>query len=235
MMKYGVILAGGIGKRMNSSLPKQFIELDGIPIIIRSIRKLLEITEFDFIYIAIHPDWLEYLKKLLDLYQIEKTKIQITLGGNERIDTIENVVNTIINFHPLNESDVIVIHEAVRPFVSHEILRNSIIYAQKYGAVVAASPVTDTMLWVEEDDLVVSMPNRSKLYHGQAPDSFRLKLLKESLEKISSEERKNITGTAQICMICGIPIHIIPGDPKNIKITTESDLDIANSIIKREI
>jgi 2-C-methyl-D-erythritol 4-phosphate cytidylyltransferase len=233
-MIFGSILAGGIGTRMDShNMPKQFIDLCGKPIIIHTIEKMLAVKDFDYIFIAIHPQYREYLQNILKDFNIaDNSKIIVIDGGKERIDTIQNVINAVYDFNH-NENDIIVIHDAVRPFVSEQILLNSIKTANKYGACVAVTPAIDTMYSLDNLGLIVGFPNRKELFNGQAPDSFKLGILKSSFESLTVEEKEKITGTIQICSVKGYPIRSIQGDYKNIKITNENDLIIAEAILKK--
>lgn len=233
-MNYGVVLASGKGTRMNGafSCPKQFVELGGIPIIIYTIRNMIKINRFDYLYIAVSEEYVEYTNDLINKYIDTNIKIKIVIGGKERMDTIDNVINEIKNNNKINDDDVIVIHDGVRPFVTEKILNDSIAGARKYGAVVAAVAVSDTLLISNNGDTVDSIPNRNLYYKGQAPDSFKLKLFIELLDKIDEEKRKQITGTSQICTLNNYPIHMILGDDINFKITTVSDFEIAKNIIK---
>lgn len=224
-MKYAAILAGGTGKRMSSTFPKQFISLGGELIIIRTIRRILESGLFDKLIIAIHPDWKSHLDAEISKAEISSKNMFITAGGKERLDSIRNVSNFLCSaFGKPQDEDCIVIFDAVRPFVSTRIIEDSLNALTQHEAVVAAIPAVDTMLWIENGSKVASMPQRSKLFHGQAPDSFRLNTLCKALAELTPEEEQIITGTAQICMLKGIDIHTIPGDPLNIKITTPSDI-----------
>lgn len=234
-MIYGVVLAGGTGKRMRSrNLPKQFIKLNGTPTIILTINKMLKVERFDKLFIAVHPSWVSYLEDMIDAYIPCRDRITVIEGGSERLDSISNSVYAAVESHPLSDDDIIVLHDAVRPFITKEVLEASIDGAKEYSAVVAAVPATDTMLWINDGEVVESMPDRSKLFHGQAPDSFKLHVLKESLESLTDEECAIITGTAQICMLKGIPVHIIPGDRNNIKLTTPEDLIVARGLLLEE-
>ncbi len=228
-MNFGVILAGGVGARMGGSLPKQFIEICKKPIIIYTIEKMLPV--FDRLYIGIHPDYRDYLLNIIQTFNISTDKITIVNGGKERINSIENVVNAIWENRSEDE-DVVVIHDAVRPFVTEELLRNSILTAREYGACVATVPATDTMYVLDEHENIVGFPDRKTIFNGQAPDSFKLNIIKKALDTLTENERKTITGTVQICAAKGYKIKAIKGDYKNIKITTESDIAIAESIIK---
>lgn len=234
-MIFGAILAGGTGSRMaNHGIPKQFIELCGKPIIIRTIEKMLSVEAFDYLFIAIHPDYSDYLKDLLNNFGFSNNKkIKIVNGGKERIDSIQNVINGVSELST-SENDVIVMHDAVRPFVSVEILENSIKTASEYGACVAAVPAVDTMYVLDGNSFITGFPDRKTLFNGQAPDSFRLGILIKALNSLTDEERKIITGTVQICSAKGYKIKTIVGDYKNIKITTENDLAVAEGILKKE-
>jgi 2-C-methyl-D-erythritol 4-phosphate cytidylyltransferase len=229
---FGALLAGGIGSRMeNTQLPKQFLLLGGKPIIIIALQKMLEVKEFDFIYIAIHKDWEWYLNKILNSNGIFDKRIRIIFGGNDRIDTIDNIIHYIENDEKINEDDIIVFHDAVRPFVSVKILHNCILYANKYGACNSSIPTVDTMYWSENGEKIDSTPNRKYIYHGQTPESFNLRLFKNVIEQLTAEERTFVTGIAQICIQKGIPVYMIPGDSRNIKITTEVDLLMAQALL----
>ena len=232
-MIFGAILAGGIGKRMDKhNIPKQFIDLCGKPIIIHTIERMLAVKEFDHIFIAIHSDYKDYLKNILSQYGLDnKREIIIINGGRERIDSVKNVVDAAYELNK-NLDDVIVLHDAVRPFISKTVLINSIAAASKYGACVAVVPVIDTIYFYNSEE-IVDCPERAKLCNGQAPDSFKLGILKNSIEQLTEDERKIITGTAQICRSKGYSVKTIPGDYQNIKITTENDLIFAESILKK--
>ncbi len=227
-MNYAVVLAGGVGKRMaNIKLPKQFMEICSIPIIILTLKNIIKTGLFEKIIVAIHPNWIDYLKELLFHYEIDETNIVIISGGKERIDSIENALDNIKNY--ASNEDIIVFCDAVRPFINEKILKNAVIETQKHFATVAICPVKDTMI-ISKNGVAFDMPDRSTLFHGQAPDSFKFEVIYKSLKSLTKEERLKITGTAQICKIKGIPIHTFEGDEKNIKITTSLDLFLAKAI-----
>lgn len=230
MKAFCSILAGGVGKRMGGELPKQFIPLKGVPIIIRTIRRVLACEDFTAAIIAIHPEWEAYFAEMLAKYAIDCSRVLICYGGAERHDSILNTLAATKAKFDVSEEDVVVVHDAVRPFVSAVVLKESILAASQYGACVATLPAVDTML-VVKDGTVVEVPDRKTLYNGQAPDSVKLLLLERAIHSLTQEERKVITGTAQICVVKGIPVKAIPGDPSNIKITTPHDLEVGERIL----
>ena len=229
MKKIAVILAGGTGKRMgNVKLPKQFLEICGIPVIVLTVKNILSYYVFDKVVIVIHPEWKNYLMELLSNYNIDIDKIAFVDGGLERIQSIENGLD-YLKKSGAEDDDIVVIHDAVRPFASKALFANAVAETQKYGATVAIVPAKDTMIF-SENGIAIDMPDRTKLFHGQAPDSFKFKILYDALKSLSAEEMATITGTAQICQKKGIIIHTFLGEENNIKITTIEDMFLAKAI-----
>lgn len=234
-MIYGALLAGGRGTRVKSSkIPKQFIEINEKPIILYTVEHMLKVDRFDYIYIAVHKDYEGYMNDMVAKFIPQKEKIRIMLGGKERMDSIHNVTDAIIADQGLNDDDIIVLHDSVRPFVTEKILNDSIDAAAKFGAVVAGLPASDTILHSTDGQVVSEIPDRSMVFHGQAPDSFNLKKFIEMEDNLTEEQKKVITGTSQICTMNNQPIHMIEGDAINFKITTDSDLLITKNIIENE-
>ena len=150
MTTYAAILAGGVGNRMHSAtIPKQFLTLGDRPIIIWTIQKIIRSQAFDHLYVAIHPEWKDYLRDLIDRWEIDANSMTIVSGGKERLDSIENVVDAIYDAHTVDPDDKILIHDAVRPFITDQIIQDSLRALDRHPAVVAAIPATDTMLWIE--------------------------------------------------------------------------------------
>lgn len=235
-MIVGGILAGGTGSRMScANMPKQFLPLGDEPIILITLRQLLSIRQLDIIYIVIHPQWAEYMQEILNNSDI-KSDIPVRLvdGGSTRLESIENLIGRVVHDWEISDRDDILIHDSVRPFVSRKILLDSIEKLKSSKAVGVACPVNDTMFRILEGDVISDMPRRDVLYHGQTPDSFKILALKKAMEQLTAEERSTITGTAQICMIKGIPIHTVPGSSDNIKITTDGDYRLASLMYELE-
>lgn len=233
-MVYGVILASGVGKRMGADIPKQYLKVCGTPIIVYTIESMLKVERIDYIYIAVSEMYVDYIEEILDKYfsNIDRKKFVIVIGGAERIDTITNVTNAIEEKNIVSIDDIIIFHDGVRPFVTKKILEDSIDFSLKYGATVASMPAVDTML-VSNDGLKVdSIPNRATIFHGQAPDSFRLKFFLELRDNLTATQRKTLTGTSQFCTFNEKPIFLIEGDDLNFKITTKADLEMAETIVK---
>jgi 2-C-methyl-D-erythritol 4-phosphate cytidylyltransferase len=135
-------------------------------------ENMLKVKRFDCLFIAVHSEWMDFMQKLITRYFDEETaaKIYMTAGGKERLDSIRNVTDAIREHFAISAEDVIVIHDAARPFVTEQILNDSIDSALKYGAVVAALPASDTILHSYDREEVADIPDRSIVFHGQAPD-----------------------------------------------------------------
>ena len=235
-MNYGVILAGGSGSRMKSlDIPKQYHEINGVPIIIYTLKTFIDLECFDYIYIAINHNFTEFVNSILEKHfnEEEISKITIINGGKERIDSIHNVIKSI-ELKEITDDDIIVIHDAVRPFVTKKIILDNIEGAKKYGATVTSVPVNDTILLSTDGDYVDRIPIRKTLFNGQSPDSFNLKTFIELENKLTDEQKEIITGTSQVCTLNDYPIKMIEGDNANFKITTDADLDLAEHIIMKK-
>lgn len=147
-MIYGAILAGGIGKRIEKhSIPKQFISLGGVPIIIRTIRQFLENEQISSTYVAVHKDWCDYADRLFtDSFSSEEcSRICIVPGGKERLDSFTNIMDAIIAKTGLNDDDILICHDSVRPFVRQQMIDDCVEATLEDGLALTVIPVTDTI------------------------------------------------------------------------------------------
>lgn len=232
-MIYAGILAGGSGSRMgNVPLPKQFLDLDGKPILIHTIEKFLLINDFDNIIIATPKEWLSHTKDILNNYKINDERLEIIEGGSDRNETIMSIINFINTKKEITDEDVIVTHDAVRPFLTHRIIEENIRKVLKYGAVDTVLAATDTIVASRDHEFISSIPVRNEMYQGQTPQSFNINLLKHNYDKLSETNKKILTDACKILAVSGEKVKLVSGELFNIKITTPYDLKVANSIIK---
>lgn len=236
-MIYGILLAGGKGTRIKDeiSLPKQFRLLGDKPILIITLETFLKTNKFNYIYITVSADFINYTEELLKKYNIDTKKIKIVNGGNERIDSIENAIKEIQFDNNISEEDIVIIHDSVRPFVSTDLINKCINGANTHKAVVCAARTTDTLFISNDGDRIDEIPNRSIYYKGQSPDAYNLELYTKLIFQIKKEDRKKITGDAEVCILNNYPVHIIEGDNLNYKLTTKSDFVIAEAIVKSDL
>jgi 2-C-methyl-D-erythritol 4-phosphate cytidylyltransferase len=220
-----IIPSGGIGKRYGTPNPKQFELISGIPIIIRTLNCFKEVNEIKKIYIPVHADWIEHLDKLIVEHRIEKT-IEILQGGPERQDSVFNALKLI---NP-DEYDIVLVHDAVRPFVSKRLITDLIKTAREAGCAISYTKPKDTIRLKTEDNKYTII-DRDKLHSVQTPQVFRTDILQRSYENAKSSSYIS-TDDAALAEFSGYNPVLIEGDEYNIKITTPFDRTIAESLIK---
>lgn len=229
---YGVILAGGTGTRMgNVEKPKQFMELGGKPIIVHTVEKFIMNTEFCKILVLTPKQWIKHTEDLLRKYVPKDERLLVIEGGASRNDTIMNAIAYIEKEGKLSEDTIIVTHDSVRPFVTHRILEENIRYAKEYGACDTVIPATDTIVESKNKQMISNIPDRSTMYQGQTPQSFRAKQLKEIYESLTKEEKEILTDACKILVIKGENVHLVDGEESNIKITYPYDLRVAEALL----
>ena len=232
-MNYAVVLAGGIGLRMgNMEKPKQYIELDGKPIIIHTIEKFYVYPEFEKVIVLCPTQWITHTRNLIDKYLKNQDNVVVIAGGETRNETIMNAISYIEKEYGLDEETIIVTHDAVRPFVTHRIIEENIKAAQQYQACDTVIPETDTILISEDKKKITEIPDRAIMYQGQTPQSFKAKMLRELYESLSEDEKEILTDAAKICVMKGRHVELVRGEVFNIKITYPYDLDVAKSLLE---
>lgn len=233
-MIFGAIVAGGVGNRMNlSGLPKQFLPLGKSkkPVIIHTLEKFLMCEKFDYIYLGVHKDWTQYAEELIEKYGLSSEKIVVVEGGKDRNLTILNIINAIEKNHEVGDNDIIVTHDAVRPFLTLKMINENIEAAKICGACDTVIPAVDTIIESKNGDEISSVPNRKYMYQGQTPQSFKMKKLKELYFDLGEEEKAVMTDACSIFIARNEPVKLVMGDTFNIKITTVSDYKIAEAIL----
>lgn len=231
-MIYAAVLAGGIGSRMqNTDMPKQFLELDGKPIIIHTVEKMLMNTRIDRLYIGINPNWLSFCEDLVAKHFGKNDKIVVVAGGSDRNGTIINIINSIESANGISDDDIIVTHDAVRPFLTQRIIDDNIDAALQYGACDTVVKASDTIVRSEEGDFITEIPSRDPLYQGQTPQSFNIKLLQACFDEMTDEERAILTDACKICVLKNRPVRLVEGEVLNFKITTIGDYQMARAML----
>ncbi len=232
-MVFGAILAGGTGSRMHmGNMPKQFLMLGDKPIIIHTLEKFLTCSKFDRIYLGVHKDWTCYVDDLITKFvPFALERIKVVCGGESRNDTILNIVNEIETDFGESPDNLIVTHDSVRPFVTLRMIEENIEAVKKHGAIDTVVPSVDTIVISSDGNKIINIPQRSHMYQGQTPQSFRIDLLKNLYKELSVEEKAVLTDACKICVIRNYPVHLVEGSVLNMKITTPEDYKIAQAIL----
>ncbi len=226
-MIYAIIAAGGIGSRMGSNMPKQYIKVGGKEIIRHTAEKFSAISRIDKVIILCPEDWVSFTKSLFT-----DEKITVISGGTTRNDTLMKAIDFIEATDGLSEETLLVTHDAVRPFVTAEIIENNIDALIKYGATGTAIPATDTIFESRDKEVISTVPDRSKLFQAQTPQCFGALKLRELYNSLSDSEKEILTDACKIYTIKGYDVHLVKGHVSNIKITYPYDLIVAEAILK---
>lgn len=231
-MNIGLILAGGIGRRMGiTSMPKQYMDLGKKPIIIHTIEQFLINPNICEVVVLVPSDWIAYTQELLEEYvEINNKDVIVLEGGNERFHTLQIGCEYVLNKH--TASAKIISHDAVRPFISQKIINENIIKLNKYKVIDTIIPSNDTIVRVSEDNtFLVDVPDRSKMYLGQTPQSFYVEDYLSILGKTSESELRTTTDACKLFVDNKFKVGFVSGSQTNFKITTMFDLKLANILI----
>jgi len=242
-MKVVVIIpAAGLGTRMASApgtklkkpaATKQFTELGGTPILIHTLRKFVASPEVSEIYIALRANEIDGFHARLEkeAKDILQKKIHLVEGGEHRQHSVSNAMRSV----SAGDDDIVLVHDAVRPFVTEEIIHDVIQAAQKYGAAIAALPAVDTVKQVErtaDGALITATLPRERVVLAQTPQGFRYHVLKKAFDEATTD---GFVGTDEASLVerSGHAVAVVMGSPKNIKITAPADMELAEFYLKK--
>lgn len=229
-MNVAVILAGGVGSRVGADLPKQFIQVQGKPIVVYTAEIYQKHPEVDAIEIVCHAQYIDYMRSLVDDFQLTKVR-WITNGGDTFLDSLRNGINFLED--KLAPSDTLMVQYAAAPFTSQEILTDSIRVCREKGNAVSGIPCFQLMGTLD-GDRSENWVDRDKYIQITCPYSFRygfvLNLYREAEEKKLLDKVEPHTTTLMQYM--GYPLYLSQGDQTNIKITTKEDLRLFEGWVK---
>ncbi|MEI8136090.1 MAG: 2-C-methyl-D-erythritol 4-phosphate cytidylyltransferase [Bacteroidota bacterium] len=222
--QFVIIVAGGTGSRMQSNTPKQFIEVNGAPIIIRTIKAFLGYNPSIQIIISVHKDFKTYLEELLIKHNLINNKIVITLGGDTRFQSVKNGLELVTN-----QNAIVGIHDAARPFVSIQTIKKCFETAKEKGNATPCILVTDTIRKVNGD--FNESADRMQFRIIQTPQCFLASKIKHAFKQ---EYKLIFTDDSTVLEHSGEKINLVEGNIENIKITNQVDLAIAKTILSNE-
>ena len=242
-MKVVVIIpAAGLGTRMapvpggakgdKKSPSKQFTELGGTPILIHTLRKFAAVDAVSEIWIALRENEIAGFRERLEseAKDVLNKRIELVVGGEHRQQSVESALNAVA----AAADDIVLVHDAVRPFVTGEIIQEVIEAAKKYGAAIAGMPAVDTVKQVErtaEGALIKATIPRAGIVMAQTPQGFRYSVIKKAFDEASAD---GFLGSDEASLVerSGHDVAVVMGSPRNIKITTPSDMELAEFYLK---
>jgi 2-C-methyl-D-erythritol 4-phosphate cytidylyltransferase len=242
MKTVAIIPAAGLGTRMASATPskakktqlsKQFVELRGIPVLVHTLRKFALSPIISQIFVALRKSEIDPFRERLqrETPEILRKNTVLLEGGDNRQQSVANAL-ALVSAEP---DDVVLVHDAVRPFVNDDIIREVVEAVLKYGAAIAAVPAVDTVKQVErtaEGALIKATIPREKIVLAQTPQGFRYAVLKKAFDDAIAD---GFIGTDESSLVerSGQPVAVVMGSPHNLKITTPADLELAEFFMKR--
>ncbi|MBN2282605.1 MAG: 2-C-methyl-D-erythritol 4-phosphate cytidylyltransferase [Deltaproteobacteria bacterium] len=228
MRTVAIIVAGGSGKRMNTPVPKQFINLGGMPVLSRTISRFEQASSVTRIVLVVPKGDMEHVRHSIVGVQPRTKVIDVVAGGAARQDSVRNGLGAVGD-----EADIVVIHDGVRPFVDVALIEQVIAEAVRFGAAALAVPVRDTVKAVGTGGVVLDTPDRETLRFIQTPQAFQREILAEAYRKAYQDGFYG-TDDAGLVERMGHPVRVMEGSYRNIKITTEDDLLLAGLLAEAE-
>ena len=227
MFNTAILLAAGKSKRLKGKIIKQFLMLKERYVVAYSLEVLLASLYIQHIILVVPKTWKGFVKeKIIKKYNLPDKRIQIIQGGRKRQDSTYQAIKKIPN-----KTQIVLIHDGARPFITKEMVALSINNARKYGACIFALPATNTIKMSKDGNIVKKTLERNKLWEVQTPQSFRYDLVKKAFEYAYKHNWYG-TDTSSLIEHIGGKVRIILGRHRNIKITTPEDLVLAEEFIK---
>jgi len=224
-----IIPAAGIGARMGSNKPKQFIDLCGKPILAVTLSHFQQCNLVDKIVVVVSKDDVDYCRReIVDRYKLNKV-FNVIVGGKRRQDSVRKGLEAVDDL-----CRWALIHDGVRPLVTTELIEKVIKAAKKFRAVITGLPVKETVKELDDQSMVLRSVDRSQLWLIQTPQIFRFEDINLAHQKAIKDGCEEATDDAFLIEKMGIPVKIIGGEENNIKVTTPGDLDIARFLLSKK-
>ena len=228
-MIFAAILAGGIGTRLGKGVPKQFIKINGKPLLYYCISQFIKVENLDKIIVSSPKQYLNDTQSLVDGF-FNDDRLVVIEGGKTRNDTILNSIDYAIE-NGANDESIMVTHDGARIFVSPDLIKDGIKFAREYGAASAVIPATDVIFQSKELGKLSKIPERKYLVHAQTPQSFKINDFIDIYNDLSEDEIDLLDEAMMLFYLRNKEVYLFEGDSSNFKITRPFDITIAKSIL----
>ena len=231
MAAAGIVLAGGKGSRMQSEVPKQYMLLDGKPLLYYSLRAFEE-SDVERVVLVTAEGEEDYCRKeFVERFGFTKVAA-IVAGGGERYVSVFRGLQFLHSEEDAPE--YVLIHDGARPMVTAELINRVLAQTESYGACVAGMPVKDTIQMTDEHGVITLTPKRESLWIAQTPQAFEFSLVYEAYEQVMQESQIQVTDDAMVVgLYRDVPIQMVRGSYTNLKVTTPEDLVCAELLLKK--
>lgn len=233
MIYASILAAGNFEKNDKRKLPQPYNLLGEKPILIHTLELFCISPQIDKIIVVVNGDWLMYTQELIRKYIIFPKEIYVISGGENKNLSISLAAKYIEEKWGVNEDDVLLNHDAIRPFVSQRIIEDNIEAGKAYGVANTVMPTVDTIVVSDKGVTADSIPPKSKMYSEQTPQTFLLKKFLESYYACSKEKFGKENDSVRFMLNQGYNVHLVFGDYSNIKIVTAFDVEVANAFLRR--
>ena len=229
-----IVLSAGQGKRMGAAVQKQYIEIEGKPVIYYTLQAFQNSPIIDDIVLVVGKGQESYAEKeIVERYGFTKVET-IVPGGEERYDSVWQGLKAIRDRKSDDQDGYVFIHDGARMFVDEAIIERGYETVKKYRACVAGMPSKDTIKLVDDDTFAVETPQRKYVWAVQTPQIFETSLITEAYSKLMREQYVNVTDDAMVVeQMMKVPVKLFEASYENIKITTPEDLEIAKEFLKK--
>lgn len=228
MKNYVILLAGGVGKRMGADIPKQFMEIQGKPIIVHTIERFQQNPQIEKIVIVCVKDWIDYVWELVEKYSLNKVE-WISEGGKTGHDSIRNGVFFLKD--KINLSDFIVVHDAVRPILPQKVIDEVLRVAHEKGNASSSIHCHPPIVYTEDFESGIRDVDRDHVMLTASPQVFNYGLALKCYEKAETDNRHDFTFTSSLLIYCGERVYFAKGTTNNIKITQKEDLALFEALL----
>ena len=221
-----VILASGSGMRFQESQPKQFMKLAGLPVIVHTLRIFQASPLISSIFVVCHEDYVDHVWELTFQYGLTKV-FKVVVGGVTRQESSRIGIECCVD-----DTEYVLVHDSVRPFLPHKVIEDLVTAVKLYKAADTVIPSADTLVQVDEEGFIASIPDRSRFRRGQTPQAFSRELILKAHRQALNDGVENATDDCQLVMRLGHRVFVVAGDEQNIKITYPIDLHIADKLFQ---
>lgn len=231
-MIYASILAGGVGARMHRmDLPKQYLLLGAKPILVHTLEQFAVQPEIEKLFVVAPDDWILYTEDLLQKW-LPAVEAVVLGGGANKTESVAKVVRYIEAQWGVTEEDILVTHDAIRPFVTQRIIGENIAAARLYGAANTVMTTADTIVTSGDGIRIDEVPPKRRMYAEQTPQTFRIRLLQDVFQAAGEEAVRREYELSRLCRQQGRDLYLVRGEYSNMKIIHPYDLEVANALLK---
>lgn len=232
-MIYASILAAGTLRNNKSKLPQPYNLLGEKPLLIHTLEQFCISPKIDKIIVVANRDWIVYTQELIKKHILFPKEIHIIPGGENKNQSISMAVRYIEEQWGIEEEDILLNHDAIRPFVSQRIIDDNIVAGKMYGVANTVMPTVDTIVMSDNGVTAAGIPPKGKMYAEQTPQTFCLKKYLDSYNGVRKEDFEKEEDAVRFLLNQGHIVHLVFGEYSNIKIITDFDTEVANAFLRR--